>query len=174
MKSKLTSQSNVTTLIALLIVVAIVGGLVFIVVPAYKISIRAANEASAVATLNAIRVAQAKYVVDHKGEYGTFRQLFEEGYLDKFNSDTPHNRGYVFVMNLLPRSEKKAPSFSVNANPEQSEGIGATGGFFYYTDPVSGICFSKFGQATAADESLCSNSNLGSQSRNLRAPGFAL
>src|SRR5678815_3076611 len=132
MKSKHTSQSNVTPLIALLIVVAIVGALVFIVVPAYKISIRAANEASAVATLNAIRVAQAKYVVDHKGEYGTFRQLFEEGYLGKrFNDDTPHNRGYVFVMNLIPKSEKKAPSFSVNANPEQSEGISATGGFFY-------------------------------------------
>jgi Tfp pilus assembly protein PilE len=155
MKSKHTSQSNVTPLIALLIVVAIVGALVFIVVPAYKISIRAANEASAVATLNAIRVAQAKYVVDHKGEYGTFRQLFEEGYLDKrFNDDTPHNRGYVFVMNLIPKSEKKAPSFSVNANPEQSEGISATGGFFYYIDPDSGICYSKLGPATATDESL--------------------
>ena len=95
---------------------------------------------------------QAKYVVDHKGEYGTFRQLFEEGYLDKrFNNDTPHNRGYVFVMNLLPRSEKKAPNFSVNANPEQSEGIGATGGFFYYIDPESGICYSKLGPATGAE-----------------------
>lgn len=155
MKSKHTSQSNVTTLIALLIVVAIVGGLVFVVVPAYKISLRAANEASAVATLNAIRVAQAKYVVDHKGEYGNFRQLFEEGYLDKrFNDDTPHNRGYVFVMNLIPKSEKKAPSFSVNANPEQSEGISATGGFFYYIDPDSGICYSKLGPANATDESL--------------------
>lgn len=155
MKSKDTSQSNVSSVIALLIVIAIIGGLVFIVAPAYKISLRAANEASAVATLNAIRVAQAKYVVDHKGDYGTFRQLFEEGYLDKrFNNDMPHNRGYVFVMNLLPRSEKKAPSFSVNANPEQSEGIGATGGFFYYIDPESGICFSKLGPATAADESL--------------------
>src|SRR6187200_3035345 len=113
------SQGNGFTLIELLIAIAIIGVLVAIVVPTFKSSLRKANEASAVATLNAIRVAQAKYVVDHKGEYGTFRQLFEEGYLDKFNSDTPHNRGYVFVMNLLPRSEKKAPSFSVNANPEQ-------------------------------------------------------
>lgn len=155
MKSKHTSQSNFSTLIALLIAIAIIGGLVVIVVPAYKISLRTANEASAVGTLNVIRFAQARYVVHHKGEYGTFRQLFEEGYLEKrFNNDTPHNRGYVFVMNLIPRSEKKAPSFSVNANPEQLEGIGATGGFFYYIDPDSGICYSTLGPATAADESL--------------------
>jgi len=149
------SQGNGFTLIELLIAIAIIGVLVAIVVPTFKSSLRKANEASAVATLNAIRVAQAKYVVDHKGEYGNFRQLFEEGYLDKrFNDDTPHNRGYVFVMNLIPKSEKKAPRFSVNANPEQSEGISATGGFFYYIDPDSGICYSKLGPATATDESL--------------------
>jgi prepilin-type N-terminal cleavage/methylation domain-containing protein len=143
------------TLIELLIVIAIIGALVALVVPAYQSSVRTANEASAVATLNAVRIAQAKYVVDHKGQYGTFRELFEEGYLDKrFNYDIPHNRGYVFVMNLFPKSENKAPSFSVNANPEQSEGIGATGKNFYYIDPESGICFSKLGPATAADETL--------------------
>ena len=93
------------TLIELLIVIAIIGALVAIVVPAYQSSVRKANEASAVATLNAVRIAQAKYVVDHKGQYGTFIQLFEEGYLDKrFNYDTPHNRGYVFVMTLIPKS----------------------------------------------------------------------
>jgi hypothetical protein len=116
---------------------------------------KAANEAAAVTTLNAIRVAQAKYVVDHKGQYGTFRQLFDEGYLDKrFNYDKPHNRGYVFVLTLEPKSEEKAASFSVNANPEQAQGIGATGKNFYYIDPDSGICYSSAGPATAADDTL--------------------
>lgn len=148
-------RSTGFTLIELLIVIAIIGALVALVVPAYQSSVRKANEASAVATLNAVRIAQAKYVVDHKGQYGTFRELFEEGYLDKrFNHDTPRNRGYIFVMNLFPKSEDKAPSFSVNANPEQSEGIGATGKNFYYIDPESGICFNKLGPATAADETL--------------------
>jgi prepilin-type N-terminal cleavage/methylation domain-containing protein len=143
------------TLIELLIVIAIIGILVGIVVPTYQSSIRKANEAAAVTTLNAIRVAQAKYVVDHKGQYGVFRQLFEEGYLDKrFNFDQPHNRGYVFVLTLVPKSEDKAASFSVNANPEQSQGIGATGKNFYYMDPESGICFSNTGPATAADDTL--------------------
>jgi prepilin-type N-terminal cleavage/methylation domain-containing protein len=143
------------TLIELLIVIAIIGVLVGIAIPAYKSSVRKANEAAAVSTLNAIRVAQAKYVVDHKGQYGTFRQLFDEGHLDKrFNYEQPHERGYVFVVTLIPKSEGQAASFSVNANPEQSQGMGATGRNFYYVDPESGICFSNVGPATAADDTL--------------------
>jgi prepilin-type N-terminal cleavage/methylation domain-containing protein len=143
------------TLIELLIVVAIIGIIAGLVIPGYQSSVRKANEASAVGTLNAIRVAQAKYVGDHKGQYGTFRQLFEEGYLDKrFNYDRPHNRGYVFVLTLAPKSEDKAATFSVNANPEQPTGIGVTGRNFYYIDPDSGICYSNAGPATAADETL--------------------
>jgi prepilin-type N-terminal cleavage/methylation domain-containing protein len=143
------------TLIELLIVIAIIGVLVSIAIPLYQSSIRKANEAAAVTTLNAIRVAQAKYVVDHKGQYGTFRELFEDGDLDKrFNYDKPHNRGYVFVLTVVPKSDETAASFSVNANPEQSTGIGATGKNFYYIDPESGICFSNSGPATAADDTL--------------------
>ena len=143
------------TLIELLIVIAIIGILVGIVVPAFKGSIRKANEAAAVATLNAMRIAQAKYVTDHKGQYGTFQQLFEQNYLDKrMNYDQPHDRGYVFVMTLTARSENSAATFSVNANPEQATGIDATGRNFYYMDPESGICFSNTGPATAADDTL--------------------
>jgi prepilin-type N-terminal cleavage/methylation domain-containing protein len=143
------------SLIELLIVVAIIGILVSIVVPAYKSSVRKANEASAIGTLNAIRVAQAKYVVDHKGQYGTIPELFEQGYLDKrFNSEKPHNRGYVFLLTLIPKTDEKTASFQVNANPEQSQGIGATGRVFFYVDPEGGICFSHDGPASAADEVL--------------------
>jgi len=143
------------TLIELLIVIAIIGILVGIGIPAYKSSVRKANEAAAVATLNTIRVAQAKYVIDHKQQYGTFPQLFEQGYLDKrMNHDQPHERGYVFVMTLTPKSENTVATFSVSANPEQSEGLGATGRNFYYMDPDSGICVSNTGPATAADETL--------------------
>jgi prepilin-type N-terminal cleavage/methylation domain-containing protein len=149
------SRGKGFTLIELLIVIAIIGILVGIGVPLYKSSLRKANEAAAVGTLNSIRVAQAKYVIDHKGQYGTFRELFEEGDLDKrFNYDQPHERGYVFVITLVDKSKDKAATFSVNANPEQSQGIGATGKNFYYVDPESGICFSKLGPATADDDTL--------------------
>ena len=143
------------TLIELLIVIAIIGILIGIVVPAYNSSVRKANEAAAVATLNAIRVAETKYVIDHKGQYATFQQLFEQGYLDKrMNHDQPHDRGYVFVITLIPKSENTVATFSVSANPEQSQGLGATGKNFYYMDPESGICFSDTGPATAADDTL--------------------
>ena len=146
---------NGFTLIELIIVIAIIGILIGVLVPAFKSSVRKANEAAAVATLNAIRVAEAKYTTDHKGQYGTFQQLFEQGYVDKrMNYDQPHDRGYVFVITLTARSENTAATFHVNANPEQSEGLGATGRNFYYMDPESGICFSNTGPATAADDTL--------------------
>ena len=149
------SRQNGFTLIELLIVIGIIGILIGIAVPVYKTSVRRANEAAAVATLNAIRVAETNYAMDHKGQYGTFRQLFEESQLDKrMNYDQPHDRGYVFLVTLTIRSENVAPTFQVNANPEQSGGISATGRNFYYLDPESGICLSKTGPATAADDTL--------------------
>lgn len=163
MRNPITSRGDVSTkrfgkgftLIELLIVIAIIGVMAGIAIPLYKSSVRKANEAAAVSTLNTIRAAQANYVIDHKGQYGEFRQLFEQEYLDKrFNFDQPHERGYVFVITLVPKSEGKAATFRVNANPEQSDGIGATGKNFYYLDPESGICFSRTGPATAADDTL--------------------
>ena len=143
------------TLIELLIVIAIIGILLGAIVPIYQSSVRKANEAAAVATLHAIRVAEAKYIIDHKGQYGTFQQLFEQGYLDKrMNHDQPHDRGYVFVITLIVKSENTVATFSVSANPEQAQGLGATGRNFYYMDPESGICFSTTGPATAADDTL--------------------
>jgi prepilin-type N-terminal cleavage/methylation domain-containing protein len=143
------------TLIELLIVIAIIGIMAAITIPLYHGSVRKANEAAAVSTLNAIKVAQTKYVIDHDNQYGTFRELFQEGYLDKrFNSDQPHIKGYIFTLTLIPKSENQAATFAANADPEQPEGVTATGGNYYYTDPVNGICFSKKGRATAADENL--------------------
>ncbi len=143
------------TLIELLIVIAVIGIIAGIAIPTYQSSVRKANEAAAITTLNAIKLAQTRFVVDHKGNYGTFEELFEEGYLDKrFNYDQPHIRGYVFTITLVPKTDKQAATFAANADPEQSQGIMATGRNFYYTDPENGICFSKAGPATAADEPL--------------------
>jgi type IV pilus assembly protein PilA len=143
------------TLIELLIVIGIIGILMAIIVPALSSSIRKANEASAVTTLNAIKVAEAKYALDRNGQYGTFKQLFDEAYLDKrFNSEKPEIKGYFFILTIIPKSEGKVASYAVSANPEQSQGVGATGKNFYYVDPNSGICVSRDGPATAADDSL--------------------
>lgn len=143
------------SLIELLIVMAIIAIIVAIAIPTHHAGVRKANEATAVATLNAIKLAQAKYIIDHDNQYGTFRELFQEGYLDKrFNDDQPRIKGYIFTLTLIPKAQNQAATFAVNADPEQPEGVTATGHNFYYTDPVNGICFSKTGRATAADKNL--------------------
>jgi prepilin-type N-terminal cleavage/methylation domain-containing protein len=143
------------TLIELLIVIAIIAILAAIVIPTYKGSISKANEAAAVTAMNTIKVAEAKYAIDHNGQYGTFSQLSAERYLDKrFNTERPHIRGYVFVLTLIDKPEKAAVSFQLNANPEIAEGVGATGKIFYYSEPDLGICVSREGPASADDDLL--------------------
>ena len=140
------------TLIELLIVIAIIGILAAIIIPTYKGSIRKANEAAAVTAINTIKVAEARYAIDHKDQYGTFSQLFAENYLDKrFNTDQPHVRGYVFILTLIDKPERAAVSFQINANPEIADGVGATGKIFYYSEPDAGIYANKERPASSDD-----------------------
>jgi prepilin-type N-terminal cleavage/methylation domain-containing protein len=149
------SNSNGFTLIELLIAIAIIGILAAIIIPTYKGSIRKANEAAAVAAINSIKIAEAKYSIDHNGQYGTFSQLFSENYLDKrFNTDQPHVRGYIFILTLIDKPEKAAVSFQVNANPEIAEGVGASGKIFYYSEPDAGIYANKERPASSDDDLL--------------------
>lgn len=143
------------SLIELLIVVAIIGILAGIMIPMYQNSVRKANEAAAAVTINTIKVAEAKYVIDHRGKYGTFDQLRAEGYLDKrFASDAPHIRGYIFVLTLVDKPERAAATFQLRGNPEDAEGITATGKIFFYTEPDAGIFFNHDKPASADDEIL--------------------
>jgi prepilin-type N-terminal cleavage/methylation domain-containing protein len=143
------------TLIELLIVIAIIGILATVVTTQFIGSTRKANEAAAVTTLNSIKVAQARYMIEHRGKYGTFAQLFDEGFLDKrFRVESPHIQGYVFTITLIDINDKQAAMFHITAIPEISEGVAATGKIFYFTQPDSGITFSKTGPATADDELL--------------------
>ena len=61
---------------------------------------------------------------------------------------------FAFALIYALSEDENRALYGVNANPEQWEGIGATGKNFYYTDPDNGICVSTTGPATAADDSL--------------------
>ena len=151
----LRTRTSGFTLIELLIVISIIAILAAIIIPTYKGSIRKANEAAAVAAINTIKVAEAKYAINHKDQYGTFSQLFAEGYLDKrFKTERPNVRGYLFTLTLIGKPEKAAVSFQLNANPEISEGVGATGKVFYYSEPDAGIYASNEGPASPDDDLL--------------------
>ena len=152
---KFDRTTNGFTLIELLIVIAIIGILAGVLIPTYKTSVRKANEASAVAAVNTIKIAEAKYAIDHQGRYGSFSQLFSDGYLDRrFNTEKPNVRGYIFVLTLVDKNERAAISYQLNANPESAEGIGATGKIFYYSEPDAGIYVNRDGVADADDEIL--------------------
>ena len=151
----LRTRTSGFTLIELLISIASIGILAAIIIPTYKGSIRKANEATAVAAINTIKIAEAKYAINHKDQYGTFSQLFAEGYLDKrFNTERPNIRGYLFILTIIDKPEKAAVSFQLNANPEISGGVGATGKVFYYSEPDAGIYASKEGPASSDDDLL--------------------
>ena len=75
------------TLIELMIVIAIIGILVAVGIPAYQAITRAGNEAAAIKTLQNIAVNQRLYIKQKNGSsYGTFDQLITEVNLEKDQS----------------------------------------------------------------------------------------
>ena len=130
------SRESGFSLIELMIVIAIIGILIGVGVPAWKIIIRKGNETSAIQTLEMIRKEQAGYVMSHRGEYGTFEQLLKDDSLDeRFSGDKPVINGYIFTIKVVQKSSNQPASYSVNADPQVSEGVAATGKRHFYVDP---------------------------------------
>ena len=123
------------SLIELMIVIAIIGILVGIGVPAYRAIVRSGNEAAAIKTLQTIAVDQRLYYKQHQGNsYGTFDQLISDVDLDKrFAGDTPLVSGYIFTMKLTPKASGQPASYTINADPQTE----TTGSNHYYVDANS-------------------------------------
>lgn len=119
-----------------MIVIAIIGILIGVGIPAWRYMVRNGNENAAVRTLMAIRDAQIAYANQHKGEFGTFGDLQKEKVLndDKYNTDTPQINGYNFVLKVVRKSPQSPPSFTINANPVK---VGETGGRYFFIDDKS-------------------------------------
>jgi prepilin-type N-terminal cleavage/methylation domain-containing protein len=125
------------SLIELMIVIAIIGILIGVGVPAWKTVVRRGNETAAIKTLQTIRDAQADYSLGHRGEYGSFDQLIKEGSLDdRFAGEKPVMNGYVFTMKVTPKSSAQPAAYTVNADPQVSDGVvAATGKRHFFIDP---------------------------------------
>ena len=141
------------SLIELMIVIAIIGILIGVGVPAWRIIIRRGNETSAIQTLETIRKVQADFMMGHRGEYGTFEQLIKDGSLDeRFTGDKPVVNGYTFTVKVTPKSSNQPAAYAINADPQVSEGISATGKRHFYVDPnVSTIRENAEQPASATD-----------------------
>lgn len=125
------------SLIELLIVVAIIGILIGIVVPAYRATLRRGNEGAAIGALRTISQSQIDYAMGHRGEYGTFDQLIKEGHLDsRYAGDAPLVSGYIFNLKTTPRASNQPASYSINADPQE---VGVTGSRYFYIDAKTSV-----------------------------------
>jgi prepilin-type N-terminal cleavage/methylation domain-containing protein len=145
-------QERGFNLIELMIVIAIIGVLIGIAVPAWRSSVIATNEAAAIGTLNTIAKEQRIYYNGHRG-YGTFDQLIEAGALNsRFRGETPSADGYIYTMKITPKTNNQPPQFSVNADPQVAEGLTATGKrHFYIGSDVNSVTANEQQPATAQD-----------------------
>lgn len=124
------------SLIELMIVIAIIGILIAVGVTGFKAAMRAANEAAAVKTLRVIAEQQMLYYNSHqRSTFGTFDEMLKENFLDtRFAGTTPVLDGYVFTMKVIPKSTAQQPGYSINTDPQVSEGVSATGRNHFYVD----------------------------------------
>jgi len=142
------------SLIELMIVIAIIGILIAVGVTGWKAAVKAANEAAAIKTLRTIAEQQMLYYNSHqRSSFGTFDEMLGEKLLDtRFAGTTPVVDGYVYVMRVVPKSTTTQAGFAVNADPQVTEGVGATGKNHFYLDSDSNTIHVNATQpATATD-----------------------
>lgn len=122
-------------LIELMIVIAIIGLLIGVGTYGWGVMVRSGNENAATQTLYNIRTFQVQYAGKHQGRFATFDELIQAGQLDeKFAGETPVVNGYVFTMKIDPPSTSQPAKFSINADPQVTEGVQRTGDRHFYTD----------------------------------------
>ncbi|HEX8706641.1 MAG TPA: prepilin-type N-terminal cleavage/methylation domain-containing protein [Pyrinomonadaceae bacterium] len=127
------------SLIELMIVIAIIGILVGVGIPAYQAITRSGNETSAIQSLKSLAVNQRLFLKQKNGgAYGTFDELVKEVNADKrFSGDAPVVAGYIFTMKVTAKGPGQPPYYTINADPQKPDGLGATGRNHYYIDANS-------------------------------------
>jgi hypothetical protein len=113
----------------------------------------ALDEADALYTLELLSAAEHVHLQAY-GEYGTIKQLTDSGILQTtFGGDPPAREGYAYAVRLTPKSEGRAPTYSINADPLRAAGRDATGRrHFYIGSEVIGVRVNEERPATASDK----------------------
>jgi prepilin-type N-terminal cleavage/methylation domain-containing protein len=141
-------------LLELMIVIAIIGLLIGVGAIGWSAANKAGNEAAAAQQMDNIRKDQAQFAGRNRGEFGSFKDLVEKAGLDeRFNSDLPIVNGYKFIMLPLKGTSTTAPSYSVTADPQQPDGVMATGSrHFYFDSSLSTIKATDENRSAKADD----------------------
>ncbi len=126
-------------LIELMIVIAIIGLLIGVAGYGWQAMMKAGNEAAAAQSLDKIRTFQAQYASRNRGKFANFDELIRAVGLDeRFAGERPVVNGYIYTITVEEPSTNKPPFYSVNADPQSAEGVGATGNRHFYTDSTLG------------------------------------
>ncbi len=142
-------------LVELMIVIAVIALLVAVAIPGYQYVIRTVNETSTAKAMDTIRSLQTGYASKHQGRFApTFAELITSTDLDeKFKGDSPVVNGYIYKLTVQEPSGSKPAYFSLNADPQVSEGIQATGKRHFYIDSaISGIKSTEENRPAKADD----------------------
>jgi hypothetical protein len=88
--------------------------------------------------------------------FGSFEELRRENMLDnRYDGATPLVEGYIFTMRVIPRSTSQQAGYTLNADPQISEGVSATGKNHFYLDSDTNTIHVNDSQpATASDPSI--------------------
>ena len=122
-------------LIELMIVIAIIGLLIGVGTLAWQAVIRSGNETTAAQQMKNLQAFQAQYASRNKGNFATFQELVATQGLDEaFNTENPVKNGYVFTLEIVKSSGSAPSSYKLQANPQNPEGVGASGVRHFYVD----------------------------------------
>ncbi|MBX3299708.1 MAG: prepilin-type N-terminal cleavage/methylation domain-containing protein [Acidobacteria bacterium] len=126
-------------LIELMIVIAIIAILIAVGGWGWSQMIRSGNEVAAAASIQHIKTLQAQYAAKNKGRFANFDDLVGKvGLDDSFRGERPVVNGYIFTMTVEEPTASRPAFYSINADPQVSEGVTATGSVHYYTDSSLG------------------------------------
>jgi Tfp pilus assembly protein PilE len=120
--------------VLLLVVIALAAVLIGAGFYGWKAAQSAGNEAATMQDLKTIAAVEIQYYNTHSRTFGTLDQLIKEGMLtSKFSGNPPAADGYIFRLNIMPRTSAQPASYTLNADPQST----ATGHNHFYLDSTS-------------------------------------
>ncbi len=127
------------TLIELMIVIAIIALLIGAATYAFRSAQIQGHETATIKALDTISVVELQYFNTHNRTFGTFDQLVNEKLLDvRFSGTPPVVDGYILTLKVTPKTTSQQASYTLNADPQQTDGVGATGRNHFYIDSTAG------------------------------------
>lgn len=154
-RTKLKDQRGFN-LLELMIVIAIIALLIGVGVPTWQSMKRSGNETAATQSIDTIRKLQIQYASKHKGNFAqNFDELIKSVQLDdQFKGEAPLVNEYIYTMKVQQSSGSQPAFYSINADPQVSEGITATGTrHFYFDSTLPTIKFTEENRPAKADDS---------------------